>query len=82
MPMKRVLALTNPCVSADTGTGLKLTNISIRRCASLVFRRYNIIKSTAVSGGSTTGPLGPGPQATELRGAPKFSTINCLRHNL
>ena len=28
----------------------------------------------AVSGGLTTGPLGPGPQAPELQGAPKFPT--------
>ena len=33
------------------------------------------------SGGLTTGPLGPGPQAPELQGAPKFSTNNFLGHN-
>ena len=33
------------------------------------------------SGGSTTGPLGPGPQAPELQGAPKFSTTKILGHN-
>ena len=34
-----------------------------------------------VSGGLTTGPLGPGPQAPELQGAPKLSTNNFLGHN-
>ena len=33
------------------------------------------------SAGLTTGPLGPGPQAPELQGAPKFSTNNFLGHN-
>ena len=32
------------------------------------------------SGGPTTEPLGPGPQAPELHGAPKFSTIFFIGH--
>ena len=31
------------------------------------------------SGGSTTGPLGPGPQAPELQGPPKLSTTKIYR---
>ena len=49
-------------------------------------RHFFIIKSSmlpaivdSASGGSTTGPLGPGPQAPELDGAPKFSTNNFFR---
>ena len=36
-------------------------------------------RSSILSGGSTAGPLGPGPQAPELQGAPKFSTNNIYR---
>ena len=34
----------------------------------------NADKEGTTSGVLTTGPLGPGPQAPELQGAPKFST--------
>ena len=37
------------------------------------------IDHTIFSGGLTTGPLGPGPQAPELQGAPKFSTNHFFR---
>ena len=33
------------------------------------------------SGGLTTGPLGPGPQAPELQGAPTFSKKKIIGHN-
>ena len=32
------------------------------------------------SGGSTTGPLGPGPQAPELQGPPNSQQTKCIGH--
>ena len=40
---------------------------------------HNMLRFTAISGGLTTGPLGPGPQAPELQGAPTFSTNKMYR---
>ena len=55
----------------------------------LVFRALHSLAPVYVStlittyeprcGGSTTGPLGPGPQAPELQGAPKFSPNKMYR---
>ena len=48
-------------------------NISV--WSSLNLRVSSVVRP---SGGSTTGPLGPGPQAPELQGPPKFSINKTL----
>ena len=56
-------------------------NINGSETVYFVIQDHLLYLFVKCSGGLTTGPLGPGPQAPELQGAPKFPNFFFLGHN-